>query len=358
MVVYLVSLGWFVGDVDAARRVKFGVKAPDKQALQEREIAWRPASGTQAQTWIFWGWNDKGYMVTTLVIVTRFLFVSRVGVQLTIHEPNGKTTYRVKEYTLDKFSARKDRLSMLINKAHRFEGGLTKGSFQVSFGKWGCSLSYKRVLPGFRLLGGPMKFRRKIYEGITFAPRTVLKGSILINGKSVPFRGFGYADYSLQTIIPKRLARRWFVMRAMNRDMTLLFGHLRTHKRWRPSDLPTFSIARKRKWVFQGTPRTVSFRARGYRRDPVSGYRIPKRVIVTAKADNGVRYKLDIRQKKQIVNINLMGHINPVLRFLLNRLLSRPFVYRYRADVTLTTTQKGKKQTERLTGYTEWMFVQ
>jgi hypothetical protein len=34
-------------------------------------------------------------MVTTLVIVTRFLFVSRVGVQLTIHEPNGKTTYRV-----------------------------------------------------------------------------------------------------------------------------------------------------------------------------------------------------------------------------------------------------------------------
>lgn len=348
--------GTYVVPASAARLVRTRTKT---SPIKEKDIAWRTPVNNQAQTWILWAWNDKGYLVTAFMISTKFLFTTRIGVQLTIRTPSGDVHHEVKEYTLDKLKASQKTLSMKVASKHAWVGGLTKGTVKADFGDWAASLQYTRTLPGFRAMGGPMLFRKKIFEGIPFAPRLKVQGTIKIKGKKLSFQGTGYADYSLQTIVPRRLARRWYAMRATNAKYTIIATQLWTSKRWRPSSLPTLSIAAGKKWLYHGMPRTIKFKASRVRVDAKARYNVPMHVVYRCKADDGTRYHVDIVHKVQYARLDLMSHINPVLRFILQRLLSRPFVFRYRAKVRLKIKRKGKTTiSETIKGYSEWMFVQ
>lgn len=361
---FVIALLWSLyspSQPNAAQRIRFAplTQSQKRGPIRASELAWRPLKGTQAQTWIIWGWNQQGYMVTAFFISTRFLFVSRFGVQLTIRKPDGTVHHDVKEYTMNHVRASQKSLSFQVAQKHMWKGGLDTGRVRVRLGRWACDLTYRRTLPPIRALGGPMRLRSRIFEGLQFGPRLQLKGHLWIDGKKIVFRGLGYADYSLQTIVPRRLARRWYAMRAAGPKTTIIASHLWTHSRWKPSSIPTLSIARGKRWIFKGFPRTVRFVATRVRYDAQSKYRLPMRVTYRVKSDDGTRYTVVIQHKVRYVKLDLMSHINPILRFILQKLLSKPFVYRYRSDVRLTIRKKGQPITrERLVGYSEWMFVQ
>lgn len=356
-----VALAFLVGSAfqaSASRKIRF--VSAKKKPIAESELAWKKPTKTEAQTWILWGWNDKGYMVTAFLISTRFLFVSRLGVQLTLHLPSGKVKHLVKEYTMDKVKGKSKRLFLQVNKQHTWDGNQKKGTVSINYGKWGCKLTYKRTLQGYRHMNGTMKMGSSIFKGITFGPRLEVSGTLKVNGKTVKFQGLGYADYSHQTITPKNLARRWYAARAAGPEYTVLAHHLLTVKKWRPYSLPGISIARNGKWEFVSVPRHIQyFRAYHVKVDKKAKYKVPMRVLYKARSDNGTKYKVDIKHKKQYVRLDLLGHVNPFLKFFIKRLLSNPFVFRYKAEMELEIKPKGKKTIRKqLTAYTEWLFVQ
>ncbi len=347
--------------VYAGQRIRFATfKVGKPVPLQEKEISWHKPTRSQAQTWSLWGWNDKGYMVTVFLISTRFLMVSRLGVQLTIYTPKGKVIHHVKEYTLSHVKGKAKRIYLKVAGKHWWDGFLKKGTVHVDYGISGCHLTYRRTLSGYRHMKGPMRMGRGVFEGLIFAPRVSLAGSLRVDGKKILFQGVGYADYTLQTITPKNLAKRWYATRAVGKEYTVLTHHLLTIKQWKPMSLPGLSIARGDRWEFMSLPRHIRyFRAYHMKKDKESGHRVPWRVIYKAEADDGTRYKVDLKHTKQIVRLNLLSHLNPFVRFFIKRLLSSPFVFRFQSTITLEI--KHPKQTiirRKLKAYSEWLFVQ
>lgn len=346
---------------EAGRKIRFAeVGAKGVPTIQESELAWKLPTQTQAQTWIFWAWNPQGYFVTIFLISTRFLFVSRLGVQLTVYTPSGEVKHLVKEYEMNQVIGLSGRLMLEVAGKHKWNGSSQKGMIEIDFGKWGCSLQYQRVLPGYRHMNGSMRFGKERFDGITFAPKLTVQGSLRWAGKQLPFQGTGYADYSLQTITPKRLAQRWYALRGGNARITFLAHHLQTVNTWTPQSLPGFSVARDRRWLLISQPRHITyFRAYREEHDQKAGYRVPMRVVYKAKDDRGVLYHVDIQHKKQVMRVDLLGHVNSFLRFFIRQLLSNPFVYRYQAEVVLSIQEPGQpRQREKLQAYAEWLYVQ
>lgn len=358
----LVGLGLSVLPAEgfAARKIRFAHAKKKPKPIKDSELAWKKPTKTEAQTWILWGWNKKGYMVSVFLISTRFMFVSRLGVQLTIRMPSGKVKHLVKEYTMDKVKGKSKRIYLHVAKKHLWDGTQSKGKIAIDYGKWGANLKYRRILPGYRHMKGPMRMGSGLFNGITFGPKLGVQGSLRINGKTIQFQGFGYSDYSHQTITPKSLARRWYAARATGSEYTVLAHHLLTINKWKPYSLPGLSIARGDKWLFVSLPRHIRyFRAYHILKDKKAKYKVPMRVLYKAKGDDGTRYKVDIKHTKQYVRLDLLGHVNPFIKFFIKRLLSNPFVFRYKANLALTIKRKGAPTIRRqLTAYTEWLFVQ
>ncbi len=353
----LIFIFLFLGEVRAEREIRFSPSPRGQFQILERELAWKKPDRTQAQTWVFWAWSRDGTFITAFFICSRFLMVTRFGVQMTIYRPGMKPHYEVRDYTLDRVSASEKFLFIKIDDRHIWSGSQKGGRIRVDFGKWGFMVRYLRKIPGFRTFEGPMVLGNKVFDGIQFAPRLEVRGRLKIDGREVPFEGEGYADYSYQTIIPKRLARRWYAARGFGGEYTVIASQLWATERWRPVSVPSLAVGKGGKWLFISRPDEVKFIAS--HKVLLGGYRVPQRVLLKGRGSDGESYLVRIFHRKEVARIDLLGHINPVLRFIVGQLLSRPYVFRYRTEFDLRI-KRGKKLfvRKKLLGFSEWLFVQ
>ena len=340
-----------------ARKIKFTKSPLGQLKIDDRELAWRKPTQTQAQTWVFWAWNGRGTFISVFMISSKFLWVSRFGVQLTIYRKGKGTKYFVRDYTLDRVEASEKVLFIEIDKKHVWSGDQRGGRIKIDFGKWGVKLNYLRTVPGFRTFEGAMVLGNKIFDGIQFAPRLQVKGTLLLDGHSEKFEGIGYADYSFQTIIPKRLARRWYAARGVDREYTVIVSQLLAVRRWSPRSVSSLAIAKGQNWLFISRPEQVKLIPSRRKRE-LGGYRVPQQVLVKARHLD-TQYFLKIKQIEETAKLDLLGHINPLLRFIVGQLLSRPYVFRYKSRFYLKIKRGSELVLSRkMDGYTEWLYVQ
>lgn len=187
-------------------------------------------------------------------------------------------------------------------------------------------------------------------------PRLSVSGSFRIRGKNVKFSGVGYAERSWQNV-PHKMAKRWFNLRAINKDFTLIATEWLPLRGWRPRSIPSLSIAYKERWILHAKADKVRFSARQHRKDKVSGYRVPQYVRYRSKLPGGGSVDVVIRNRKVLHRLDVLSHVNSWLRNLVQKLITKPYLFRYRSTVKLKIRQAGKVRRAELRGLSEWVFL-
>lgn len=305
--------------------------------------------------WIVWAWDGKGTRVHALFFVTRVGLGYTFGVHLSLHTPRGSFS-RMEQYNKDQAAWDERRLFLRVDRRHEIRIFRNEGRLKIRFGDWGCDLDFAIQLPGFHFYGGSLGFGSKAWQGITWGPRLSVTGTIRAAGKLSSFEGRGYADHSWQTIASHHMAKRWYGLRGMDRDWTLLASHLLATAHWSPSSLPAVSIAHKGRWLFQGD-RALRLEASAIEVDPKTQYAIPRRLIFSGKDALGRHLRLEIRHKRLYEALDILGSMSGFLRFMIRSFVSKPFLYRYESTATFTLTTQDGKQTHSLPALAEWSFV-
>jgi hypothetical protein len=346
-----------VQPASAARNLRIK-KTDTSQPIKDSDLAMRPVSTRgYNESWIVWAWNKQGYNIYALFVATRMVFGIKLGVQLTIRTPDGKIEHKMVEYSEGKYKYKKKVLDILVPKKHRIRFQKNRGFVTINFKKWGIRLNFKRLIGGYRLQGGPICQRSRCFDGITFAPHISVKGNLRVGGKNLPFTGTGYADHSWQDMMPHHLANRWFGARAVNQTYTLNTSHLKVAKKWNPRNLPALFIAKKGKWIFRGDHKNLRCVMRMRKKDKRSGYNIPQRVIYRGTY-KGIKAKVDIKNLEEYDNFDILSQFNRVLRFILQKFITKPFLFRYKAQIKVTLTYPdGKKEKTKMVGYSEMVFL-
>lgn len=343
----------------AANKIRFSPEKNVTKPIRANEIAVRFSKKKDyTESWILWGWNKEGYSLYAVFVITRMVLGTRFGVMLTIRDPKGKVRNRMVDYKKHHLRWRKDHLDIQIHKKHRVKGTPNSGSLLIDFKNIGCNLRYKSTgLSGFRPQGGAMYFGKKKFIGLTYAPRLKVTGKIRVAGKTIPFRGMGYTDHSWQDIMQPHMARRWYGARAYNKDYTVITTHLLAPKSWTPNQVPGLHIAKGNKWIYHGSYAKLTYKESAVKYDKVTGYYPPRAVQYTAKTADGTKIKVEIRHKKLYNRLDVLSQFNFILRFLIQKLISKPFLFRYRTHMTLSFTKDGKTRRERLKGFAEWAYI-
>ncbi len=344
-------------NADAARKIRFTKLSAKSKIIDIKKLGVKPASTTSyTQSWNIWAWNDQGYVIYGLVVLTKIFMGMRMAVQLTIRTPDGKVKHTMAEYSKGKYSWDKNRLRVWVPNKHVFQFNKTKGLFIARFGKWGCRLRLKRVLPGFRFARGVIKFGSRKFDGVNFAPRMEVKGRLMIGGKKLRFKGVGYADYGWQNIMPQNISKRWLAARSLSKDYTIIGAHLLPSAKWRPRSVPILAIAKNGTYIFQGDHRQIKFSARRRKLDKESGYMVPQYSIFRGEK-KGLKVKLEVINLELYDKFDVLSQFNAVLRMLVKRLISNPFLFRYRAKFILTMTRGSKRTRITRFGFTEFAML-
>ncbi len=363
-ILFLALTGFFlgswgpVGHVEAARKVRFAKRSLGRAPINPKDLALKKVTSSRyTETFSLWAWNKKGWSVFGVFLIARVHpFVgTRVGVQLSVYDPQGRVYHKMQEFKVRHLIAKKKRLFLMVAK-HYLKSGVQKGRMRIQWDKFGLNLQFGTLLKGVRLYGGPVRLGRRRFIGVSFGPRLEVSGTLNIKGQRVRFDGIGHAERSWQNV-PHKMARRWFNLRAFNNDYTVLATELLPLREWRPRSIPSLSIAYKDKWVVLARPEHIQYAVRQKKHDKKSGYRVPQYIRYRAKVPNGASVDVIIRAKRRLHRLDVLSHIPGWLRNLVQKLITKPFMYRYVNQVNLKISHKGKTERTQLKGMSEWVFL-
>ncbi|HAA55865.1 MAG TPA: hypothetical protein DCE42_13970 [Myxococcales bacterium] len=313
--------------------------------------------GDYTESWIVWAWNKQGYEVYALFVITKIFLGTRFGVMLTLRTPDGKLHQHIKDYKKKDLRLKKGTFSLRIGGKHRLVGTPKKATLVIQFKKMGVRLRFKRLLSGFRVQNGPISFGKEQFIGLSYAPRTKVKGTIRVGKKTVPFKGIGFSDHSWQDIMPPKMSRRWYGGRGFNKTYSVLASHLQPAKAWGP-ELPGLKIAKGNKWIYSGSATQLRYKESRKLKDKVTGYYPPRKVEYWGKMKDGRTFHLKILHKTLSNRLDVLAHFNAILRFLVQRFITKPFLLRYRSTFILTFYKEGKVvERTKLKGRCEWVYI-
>lgn len=338
-----------------AEEIRFPTVRP-KGSIMEKSLALRlTAQGGYNDGWIVWGWDGKGTRFHALFAVTRVGLGYSFGVHISLHTPKGYFS-RMEQYSKDQVAWDEKKLFLRVDGRHEIRIYRQEGRMKIRFGEWGCDLEFAIQMPGFHFYGGELGWGSRRWSGITWGPRLSLTGTIRAKGTTYPFEGKGYADHSWQTIASHQMARRWYAMRGMDKDWTILASHLLPTRSWSPQSLPSVAVAYKGRWLFQGDHGLV-LQTSQIETDPKTRYQVPRRVVFAGKDREGRHLRLEIHHKRLYEKLDILESMSGFLRFMIRSFFSKPYLFRYESTAVLTITTKAGVESKTLPALAEWSFV-
>jgi hypothetical protein len=357
LAVLLLSMGTKMTESHAKKRWRIA-RVHTGTTPRLTELISRPSrSKPYAESWSLWGESNKGWLVYASFFVTKMHpFVgTRIGVQMTLVTPGGQILHRLKEFKKKHFRTSKQTIDMRV-KQNRFVSNGKQGKVRFVFKDAKCNLTFKRAMPGFRFQGGTVRLGSRKLISLPFAPKASLSGSINWKGKTIRFQGTGYLDRSWQHE-PHQIAKRWYNLRAIASDYTILLSQLTPTKTWQSNRMTSLSIGYKGKWLGHLNTKQVFTRFTRYKKDKRSGYRVPKQLIVKGTLPNGTKVILTAKHIRSIHTLDVLAHVPGILRFFIQKLITKPFLFRDRVRIHMQLKTKETTHQRTFTALSETVFL-
>ncbi|MFH1529483.1 MAG: hypothetical protein ABIK09_01980 [Pseudomonadota bacterium] len=214
------------GPASAAEMILSG-KGPLANTVKKAD--WLPeehGDKTYTENWMIMLRSDRGHVLYVNFLRTNIgVFQGGAGVSVSLTLPDQQAKHLAYEYKPKDFKADPETMTISIGpNALRKKGKV----FFLTVKEEGFALDLELTswTEGVKLHDGRSWWgadKKKWLQIFVHAPRASVKGTMVLGGTKVPFRGDGYLDHLRQNILGSEYASRWFVNRFFHEDWSVIF---------------------------------------------------------------------------------------------------------------------------------------
>jgi predicted secreted hydrolase len=243
--------------------------------------------------WYFDARFDNGYScVATFHWRNPFTFPHIPTVQVFIYTPDGKKHIGMAAIDIKECSSSPHQcdVKMGANFARQEDNTYV---ISLHARKCGVDLTYHRKIPGWKQNGDGYLYKdgERKQGWVIAAPRSEVKGTIHIDGASIPVSGLGYHDKNWGNANIDDCFRGWYWGRLYDTDFTLIYYWLF------PTDTDKTVISRL--FIARENQPLLATNEYGFvvekeQTCELTGQRIPAKIVLQSRGENGLQFRCEL----------------------------------------------------------------
>lgn len=364
LIVLLAALSLFAAGKEPVKVCPEPNGGPGKvHALTLKDEQLHPMDGFfYNENYFFIAITGEGYYgYVNLLVTNTGLKPMTPGFSFTIVTPGKQRLVRDVDFAPEDLVAPKDHFELRLknNFFRAIPGGY---ELKVADNNLGMELKFQNQVQGFVLGSGKSVFGTtgEDFFYINYpAPRPVVSGKFIVNGKAVPVSGWGYIDHSLFNTNPANFERVWHNMKFHSDTHTVLISSFSAPDKYERGF--SLSVLTDDKAILcAGTD--VKVTEEGAAKDAASGKMYPRRVRYEIKGDRClVRASVDVSNVTE--KFDVLAKLDQKLwgkaaKLAINTFIAQPWYFRAVAPVELEITLDGKKFAAKGTAFNEIIYTE
>lgn len=208
-----------------------------------------------------------------------------------IYTPDGGNISSGKAFQPGECSASEDKCDVKLGESYICQKGNTYEIYAPGK-KSGAHLVFKRLLPGWKPKGtGYLYDKNRQKQGwLVPVPRAEVTGKLIVDGKEINVKGFGYHDHNWSNVNMYDSFRSWFWGRLHHPEYTLIYYYLYPTRSNEPVESRLY-LAKGDRVIL--TPDNFHLEATGAQTEPVTGIPVPRKLSIQAKnGDTALKFEV------------------------------------------------------------------
>lgn len=334
-----------------------------REGLAETPEPWEDGLRTSVAAPAFEWWYFDAHLddgsTAVIVFVTKPILdwkgPAKPNVALTITRPDGSKIARFPVFPAEAFSAAKETCDVRIG-SNSARGDLHRYEVHAEIDDLAADLTFTGSVPAWRPGAGKAYFGDldHFFAWLPAIPYGKVEGTLVYDGRRHSVSGAGYHDHNWGNIGLGKILDHWYWGRAHVGEYTLIFVEQVASKRFGHTRLPVFMMARGGE-IITGDGGPLRMQARRFEQHP-GGRPYPLEVAFRWRKE-GHEIDLSLRNPHLLEAADLLMTLpawqRPVLR-----LFSKPYYYRFNADLDLRVTLPGLLAHERGNALFEIMILE
>jgi len=181
-------------------------------------------------------------------------------------------------------------------------------------------------------------------------PRATVTGSITMDGDQIELNGSGFVSKNVANIAFHKLGNCFHHCKFITPDVTLTLCKVETSKHYGRVPYNWGYLVLDGKLTSVTTTTDVKWLKEGHY-DPDTKYTLPSQVSYSWSGktlegkDFDAKIIADHKPESLLCRIDVLGHVPPFFRVLLERLIAKPYFYQYYEDLEASITIDGETRT-------------
>lgn len=258
----------------------------------------------------------------------------------------------IRPYLLSDFSASRDLCDVKIrNDFHAFAESPYQGNLYrltVKMNEFDCDLTFIPEIEGWKPLGDMISVakggKKGAFSWIIPVPKAKVVGEFSLGENKYELKeAIGYHDHNYWMVdVRKKLfmddaISKWYWGRFLSKDYAIIF--METYVKGHP--ITSLMIARQDKIIFSSNNLINVFEDK-LKRDEEIKTLYPSKITIQSVEESNP-FQMILRSREILDKRNLLEGVNPFIRWLIKRLLSRPAYYGILADATIKIADEEVK---------------
>lgn len=307
-----------------------------------------------------WWYFDANFSDGTTIVVTFYTkSPSKTSgpltpqVEITVNKKNGEKLYYNKFYTVDEFSADKDKCNVRMG-PNTFSGNLKKYKIHIEFPEITADLEIDGLAPSYSTSIDRYPAKPEYFGWFSAVPYGKVTGVATYEGAKHDLHGFGYHDHNWGIIDIKNVCDYWYWGRATAGEYSMIYSVLFLPKILGGKQASVLYVARGEKVLIEDSNHLKVSHVDIDPPTPKPGH-LPKNL---AFSYSGEEYDVTIA----LSHPELIDTKDPLTgesawKKKITRLFSKPLYVRYNAKLEFSITEKGKETKKEGHGLYEIMML-
>lgn len=246
---------------------------------------------------------------------------------------NGKTTFVKDNFKKSRVKYKDGKLDLAIGKNTIKQ---VDGAIQMYVTQSGVELQLTATPQVGGIKPSPTVFPdKRTYELHVAAPRATIQGTLKLDGKTVPVKGVGYLDHSVQNYPAHKMADRLYSFRGFSETDGVNLLSFTLPKDLGGVEMPALVLLKDNEVVARST--SVKMTGESTERDSDNKYTYP--TVWTLEATDGEKaIKGTIKLDKRVQRQNAADDFNFFERTLIKTFVANPMLYRHLGDFAFEIT--------------------
>jgi hypothetical protein len=272
-------------------------------------------------------------------------------IAISVSTPTERQSF-IRSHSLSDFSASRDLCDVRIrNQFHAFVESSSQGNryrLAVNMNEFSGDVTFIPEIEGWKPLGDMVnvtKGRKKgAFSWVIPVPKAKVVGEFSLGAKKYALKeAIGYHDHNYWRVdVTKKLfmddaISKWYWGRFLSDDYAIIF--METYVMGHP--IKSLMIARQDKIIFSSN-NLINVFPNEFKRDEEIKTLYPSKITIQS-VEEGNPFQMTLQSREILDKRDLLEGVNPFIRWLIKRLISRPAYYGILADATIKMADEEVK---------------